>query len=100
METIQRGGRRIPGFGVGSPPSQSTYVKPAMDTYRPTGKVAAFLGGALGSGLAAALATSLFGEGSNVNLGSVGARLARRDRGGGRDRQRDREVVLVGQIRP
>jgi hypothetical protein len=77
METIQRGGRRIPGFGVGSPPPQSPYVRPAMDTYRPTGKVAAFLGGALGSGLAAALATSLFGEGSNVNLGSVGARLAR-----------------------
>jgi|SRR5580692_2293156 hypothetical protein len=77
METLQRGGRRIPGFGVGSPPPQSPYVRPALDMPRPTGKVAAFLGGALGSGLAGVAATALFGEGTNLSLSSAGQRLAR-----------------------
>ena len=79
MESIQFGGRRAPGFGVGTPMPQSAYVKPDGGSilHKPTGKVAAFLGGALGSGLAAVAATALFGEGSNVSLGSVGPRLAR-----------------------
>ena len=76
MERVRRDGRLTHGFGVGSPLPQSAYVKPANQGGG-TGKVAAFLGGALGSGLAAVAATSLFGEGSNVNLGSVGARLTR-----------------------
>jgi hypothetical protein len=80
MEIIQRGGRPTVGFGVGAPFPQSTYVKPAMDgpiIPRPTGKVAAFLGGAVASGIAGVAATALFGDGSGLALGVVGQRLAK-----------------------
>jgi hypothetical protein len=76
MESIQRGGRPVPGFGVGAPLAQSTYVKPA-DPWKPTGKVGAFLGGVVGSGIAAVAATSLFGEGTGLSMATVGQRLQR-----------------------
>jgi hypothetical protein len=79
MESIQRGGRPVLGFGVGA--SQSTYVKPADQgggsIMRPTGKVGAFLGGVVGSGIAAVAATSLFGEGTGLSMATVGQRLQR-----------------------
>ena len=75
MESIQFGGRRALGFGVGSPLPQSAYVKPA--NHGDAGKVAAFLGGALMSGIAGVAATSLFGDGANMGIGVVAARLER-----------------------
>jgi hypothetical protein len=78
MESIQRGGHRVAGFGVGAPVPQSAYVKPADSIIpHPTGKLGAALGGALTTGLAGVAATALFGEGTNFSLGLVGQRLAR-----------------------
>lgn len=83
METIHRGGRPLPGFGVGIAP-QSTFVRPAAPDgatslfARPAGKVGAFLGGAVMSGLAGAVATTFFGEGTSVgSLQTVATRLQR-----------------------
>jgi hypothetical protein len=80
MESIRLGGRPVT-FGVSAPFPQSTYVKPAADhggaLSAPTGKMGAFLGGTLASGLAAVAATALFGEGTGLSLGVAGERLAR-----------------------
>jgi hypothetical protein len=66
---------------MGAPLAQSTYVKPADQgggsIMRPTGKVGAFLGGVVGSGIAAVAATSLFGDGTGLSLTTVGQRLQR-----------------------
>ena len=83
MEQLQRGGRSVPGFGVGIAP-QSAFVKTSDQggggslLARPTGKVGAFLGGAVMSGLAGVAATTFFGEGTNVGgLQSITSRLQR-----------------------
>ena len=75
MERIQFGGRPAPGFGVGLAP-QSALVKSPMAM--PAGKVGAFLGGAVMSAVAAATATTFFGEGTNIGgLGALASRLQR-----------------------
>lgn len=79
MERIQFGGRPSPGFGVGLAP-QSTFAKPSAGSsffVMPTGKVGAFVGGALMSAVAGAVGTGLFGDGSSISLGSVTSRLQR-----------------------
>jgi hypothetical protein len=82
MEHLQFGGRPTPGFGVGALP-QGTFAKPASQGgdslfALPTGKVGAFLGGAAMSAVAAAAATTFFGEGASVGgVKSVAARLQR-----------------------
>ena|SRR5208282_17771 len=79
METIQRGGRPLPGFGVGALP-HSTFVKAADSGIFPkmTGKVGAFVGGAAMSAAAAVFATTFFGEGTNIGgIGAITSRLQR-----------------------
>jgi len=80
METIQRGGRPLPGFGVGASP-QSTFVKSAASESifpKMTGKVGAFVGGAAMSAAAAVFATTFFGEGTNIGgIGAITSRLQR-----------------------
>lgn len=73
MEHVQFGGRPILGFGVGALP-QTAFVRSAM----PTGKVGAFISGAAMSAVAGAVATTFFGEGTNVGgVSTVVARLQR-----------------------
>lgn len=76
MEHIRLGGRPTPGFGVGNPLPQSSYVKPANQSGS-TGKIGAFLGGAIMSGIAGITATSLFAEGAGISLATVSHRLQR-----------------------
>ena len=78
MESIQSGGRRAPGFGVGA--AQSPFVRPASESLFPklTGKTGAFVSGAMMSAAAAAFATTFFGEGTNIGgVRGVTARLQR-----------------------
>jgi hypothetical protein len=69
MQSIQRGGRTVEGFGVGAHLPQSTFVRPGdapvAVTVTPTvaSKLHAFVGGAVASGVAGVAATALFGEG-------------------------------------
>lgn len=81
METIRLGGRPV-GFGVGIGP-QSTFVKSADQggggsLVNPVSRtMGAFVGGAVASGIAGVVATSLFGDGTQLSLGTVSQRLQR-----------------------
>lgn len=72
MERVQFAGRTVAGFGVGNPFPQIAYVKDVKDVTvtsplaRVGPKLAAFLGGALVSGVAGAAATAYFGEGASA----------------------------------
>jgi hypothetical protein len=71
MESIQFGGRRAPGFGVGVAP-ESVLVRAEEAVTRPVQrKVGAFVGGAMASGIAAVAATALFGDGFGALSGAV-----------------------------
>lgn len=61
MESIQFAGRVAPGFGIGNPFPQATYVRAIAS---PGSKVGAFVGGALMTVVASSVATALFGEGN------------------------------------